>query len=92
MIVHDLNENLMCRCGHTWEQHHHGVVMNPLYADYPLTIRGCIAEECEYNQVNGGYFSRNDEKEYCGCNLFKPSSHNVQKLVDEWVKTHDHRR
>ena len=87
VTVYKIDENLICRCGHTWEDHHHGVVMNPLYFDYPLTIRGCIAQECEYNQRYGVYSPKKGEKP-CKCNNFKPRAHNVQKIVNEWVKLH----
>jgi len=86
--VYKLDENLTCWCGHSWEEHHHGAVMNPQYFDYPLTIGGMIANECEHSQVNGSYFLRKGEKKHCLCNNFKPRARNVQKLVDEWVKKH----
>jgi hypothetical protein len=85
--VYKLDENLVCWCGHTWEDHHHGCVMNPEYFDYPLTIRGCIAQECEYNQRYGVYTPKKGEKA-CDCPNFKPRAHNVKKLVQEWRKAH----
>lgn len=84
--VYKLDENLICRCGHKWEEHHHGCVLNPKYFSYPLTINGLMAQECEYSQVNGIYFRRDGKKKYCMCNNFKPRARNVQKIVDEWVK------
>lgn len=92
MRVYKLDENLECKCGHTWEEHHHGCVLNPEYFDYPLTIRGCIAQECEHNQVNGEYFLNKGEKTYCECSHFKPRSRNVQGILDEWVKKHEEMR
>lgn len=89
--VYQLDEHLMCYCGHEWEDHHHGVVMNPEYFDHPLTIRGCMAQECEHNQVNGEYFLNKGEKKYCECPNFKPRARNVQKIVEEWRKNHDKR-
>jgi hypothetical protein len=86
--IYKLDENLLCTCRHTWDEHHHGVVMNMQYNDYPLNIQGLIAQECEHNQVNGEYFYNRGEKKYCMCNGFKPRARNVQKLVDEWVKLH----
>lgn len=84
VTVYQLDKNLKCKCGHIWEEHHHGVVMNPKYATYPLTINGLIAQECEHDQVNGQYFV--NRAKACQCNGFKPRALNVQKLVDEWVK------
>jgi len=92
MRVYALDENLICTCGHKWEEHHHGCVMNPEYFDYPLTIQGLIAQECEHNQVNGEYFMNKGDKKYCKCPGFKPRARNVQKLVDEWNKNHDMKR
>lgn len=86
MRVYKLDENLVCTCGHKWEEHHHGVVLNPKYFSYPLTINGLIAQECEHNQVNGDYFLNRGEKSFCRCNGFKPRARNVQKLLNEWVK------
>ncbi len=88
MRVYNLDENLICKCGHTWEYHHHGFVMNKEYFDYPLTIRGCIAEECEYNQRYGVYFPKKGEQA-CICSNFHPRAKNVQKTVDEWIKKHN---
>jgi hypothetical protein len=88
VTVYKLDENLMCRCGHTWEEHHHGVVMNKEYFDFPLTIMGCIAQECEHNQTNGKWYLNKGEKKYCGCNNFVPRSFNVLKLVKEWRHKH----
>lgn len=86
MRVYKLDEHLICRCGHEHQEHHQGCVMNQKYFDYPLTIMGCIAQECEHNQTNGEYFFNKGEKKYCMCNSFRPRARNVQKLVDEWVK------
>lgn len=91
MRVYKLDENLVCRCGHTWENHHHGCVMNNKYATYPLNLNGLIAQECEYNQMEGYFMPQKGEKTMCKCSSFKPRSHNVQKLVNEWIKTHDPR-
>lgn len=91
MRVYNLDEHLICRCGHEWEEHHHGCVMNPKYFDYPLNIQGIIAQECEHNQTNGEYFLNKGEKKHCKCGNFKPRARNVQKLVDDWVKTNDPR-
>jgi hypothetical protein len=88
MIVHKLDENLRCYCKHTWDEHHHGCVMNPEYFEYPLTIMGCIAQECEHNQTNGEWYLNKGEKKYCRCNSFRPSSTYVQKLVKEWREKH----
>ena len=88
MIVRKLDRTLMCWCGHDWEEHHHGVVMNKEYFDYPLNIDGCIAQECEHNQVNGEYFLRKGEKTYCECPGFRPRSGYVKNLVKAWRKAH----
>lgn len=89
MRVYPLDEHLICRCGHEWEDHHRGCVLNKDYFDYPLTIGGCIAQECEYNQFEGYFAPRHGEKTMCKCNQFHPRARNVQRLVDEWVKKHE---
>lgn len=88
MIVHKLDENLRCYCKHTWDEHHRGCVMNQEYFDYPLTIMGCVAQECEHNQVNSEYFLNKGEKKHCVCNSFRPSSTYVQRLIKQWHEKH----
>lgn len=88
MKIYTIDENLICRCGHPWKEHKHGAISNLKYSTYPLTIHGCIASDCEYRGVKKRYFSNDNDKKYCKCDGFKPSSHNVQKLVEEWVKVH----
>lgn len=87
MRVRELNDQIKCFCKHTFEEHHHGVVMNPEYADYPLNINGVIGQECEHSQVNGQYFKSKKEKP-CMCSNFRPSSWVIQKLVKEWHAKH----
>lgn len=84
--VYNLDNKLVCTCGHTFEEHHHGIVMNPDYYSHPLCINGVMGQECEHNQVNGEYFMNKGDKTYCMCPNFKPRARNVQKLVDEWRK------
>ena len=62
--VYDLNEQLVCRCGHIWDKHHHSMVMNSEYLTYPLVFGGMIAGECEYTQVDGSYFLPKDERNF----------------------------
>ena len=92
MRVYNLDEKLICYCGHIWEEHHHGCVMNQEYFDHPLTIQGLMAQECEHNQVNGSYFLDKGEKGYCECQNFKPRAYYVQNLVKGWVKRHEEMR
>ena len=35
----------VCKCGHSWDEHHIGFVMNPDYIKE--TGEACIPEECE---------------------------------------------
>src|SRR5258707_12689443 len=88
MRVYKLDGGLICRCGHIWEEHHQGIVMNKEYLDFPLVIRGHIAQECEHNQLNGTYFLNKGEKKVCMCNNFVPRSNNVMKIVKEWRRNH----
>lgn len=44
----------ICRCGHKWDRHHLGMVMNREY--YEATGEGSIAQECEafgFNERGG---------------------------------------
>lgn len=57
----------MCVCGHSWEEHHLGVIMNTEYMDYldkncpdhPCYLPG----ECEHfgSNESGGYDSEGEE-------------------------------
>jgi hypothetical protein len=63
-----------CTCGHAWEDHHHGCIMNPEYPGerHDCGIcRGVASEECEAHQVNGDYSVPYDEA--CKCQGYKNS-------------------
>ena len=48
------NRSGICVCGHSWKQHHLGVVMNSDYIN--ATKEGYIAQECEhfgFNEMSG---------------------------------------
>lgn len=48
------NRSGVCICGHTWNDHHLGIVMNPDYVDE--TQEGYIPQECEFygwNETGG---------------------------------------
>ena len=36
----------ICVCGHTWEEHHLGVVLNEEY--YKVTLEAYVPQECEF--------------------------------------------
>lgn len=45
-----------CICGHSWEAHHHGVIMNAAYPSENHKIghhRGVTGDECEAEQHEG---------------------------------------
>ena len=77
-----MTTNPTCQCGHSWETHHLGCVMNPSYYTYPLTIRGCAAQECEKDQINGSFLV--PVSKACLCGHFRPKSKKLQKLIKEW--------
>jgi len=87
MIVREINRDITCTCSHSWEDHHHGCVMNLEYETYPLNIDGCIGQECEYNQRYGVYFPKKGEKP-CMCSNFKPRSGYIKKCVKAWIEAH----
>ena len=48
------NRSGVCKCGHPWEEHHLGIVMNREY--YEQTGEMYVPEECEhygFNEVGG---------------------------------------
>lgn len=59
-----------CKCGHSWEDHHHGCIMNPGYPmdDHTRGIcGGLMAQECEATQCNGAWLvERKKDRCYCG--------------------------
>ena len=59
-----------CKCGHTWEDHHHGCIMNLRYPseDHRRGIcRGVMAQECEAEQFE----SKPLVKDACYCSQYK---------------------
>jgi hypothetical protein len=61
----------ICTCGHTFDDHHHGVVMNiePLKSrneEYKM-IHGVVGEECEAEQFEGQPLVENP----CNCQVYK---------------------
>ena len=44
------NRSGMCVCGHSWEDHHLGMVMNSDY--FEATKEAYIAQECEFYGFN----------------------------------------
>jgi len=87
MIVRQIDRDIIGTCSHSWEDHHHGCVMNLEYETYPLNIDGCIGQECEYNQRYGQYFPKKGEKP-CMCSNFKPRSMYIKNLVKAWIEAH----
>lgn len=59
-----------CICGHDWDDHHHGVVMNTKALkekDEMYRVRhGVIAEECEKDYFEGMPLKKNP----CQCNIY----------------------
>lgn len=83
--IKDLSEYSMpdCLCGHTWEDHHHGCVMNMAYEDYPLNFRGCIAQECEATQTNGSWHTDKIE-DRCYCQGYDCSNMEIAKAAKKF--------
>lgn len=57
-----------CKCGHRWDRHHLGIVMNQNYAE--TTKEGYVPQECEFYGCNeAGGLRLNDEtgewEEHC---------------------------
>lgn len=55
-----------CVCGHSWEQHHLGIVMNQEYID--KTHEGYIPQECQhygFNETGGQQFVNGEWVDHC---------------------------
>jgi len=86
MIVRKMDYDSRCFCGHKFEEHHGGCIMNQEYFDYPIQVQGIMGQECEHDQVNGQYFVKREKA--CKCSNFRPSSKYIQQLVKEWHEKH----
>lgn len=76
-----------CACGHPWEEHHHGCIMNPNFpseAHIYGICSGMSAEECEWTQVNGDRI-REEEPE-CHCGSYKNANTGLSGWQSEGVK------
>ena len=58
----------ICKCGHSWEEHHLGIVMNK--ECFEATQEGYVPQECEHYGCNelGGLMPGEDGEwvEHCG--------------------------
>lgn len=62
-----------CQCGHSWESHHHSIIMNPAYPTEDHTqgiCNGVGAEECEETQSNGEWLVEKEE-DLCRCGNYE---------------------
>lgn len=66
------NRSGICKCGHSWEDHHLGIVMNEDF--YNQTHEGYVPQECEFfgfNEMGGldiegnEHCSRYEDKGIC---------------------------
>ena len=60
-----------CICGHSWDDHHHGFILNPQAlidaGEEHRNVHGILGEECEFDQCNGEYFVDDP----CRCNNYE---------------------
>lgn len=71
-----------CTCGHSWEDHHHGCIMNPEFPGecHPFGIcRGVTGDECEATQFEGRYTGLKGGK-MCVCQGYA----NCETLLMPW--------
>ena len=57
-----------CICGHSWQDHHHGCIMNPAYPTENHkrgVCSGLMAQECEATQINGEWLVPKKDRCYC---------------------------
>lgn len=60
------NRTGICKCGHSWQDHHLGVVMNLEYAE--TTGEAYLPQECEaygFNEVGGLQFVAGKWIDHC---------------------------
>lgn len=61
----------MCVCGHDFDDHHHGIIMNPqalINAGQSYrNIHGVLGEECEATQFEGQHIPGTV---YCNCSSY----------------------
>lgn len=60
------NRSGICICGHSWEEHHLGVVMNREYAE--KTGEAYLPQECEaygFNEVGGLKYENGKWIDHC---------------------------
>jgi hypothetical protein len=60
------NRSGTCKCGHGWEEHHLGCVMNRDYADQ--THEAYVPQECEhfgFNEVGGKEYRDGQWVDHC---------------------------
>ena len=75
-----------CICGHAWEDHHHGCIMNPEYPSEDHENGACravAAEECEATQTNGEWHYE-DEKKRCYCQIYRNCTTNCESRFYGW--------
>jgi hypothetical protein len=75
----------ICICGHSWDDHHHGAILNPKALQEAgeefRNVDGNLGEECEYSQFEGIYTPevdiyegkkspRHEHREPCHCDSY----------------------
>ena len=76
-----------CTCGHSWEQHHHGCIMNPKYFDYQDAhdygvCGGVVGQECERTELNGIRIREDEPECFCGGYVNSKTLLQLRDLVD----------
>lgn len=68
------NRTGLCKCGHSWEDHHLGCVANPAY--FEATHEAYVPEECEYYGCNerGGMMPTNNGEWVDHCHRYVDSA------------------
>jgi hypothetical protein len=62
------NRSGICKCGHSWEDHHLGCVMNSEYGE--ATGEVYVPQECEkfgFNETGGQQFVDGKWVDHCNC-------------------------
>src|SRR6056297_797504 len=60
----------ICECGHSFIEHHGGVIVNIKYKYSPRGVGGVLGQECEHNGFNG-MIEPDEDGSVCECSNYK---------------------
>jgi hypothetical protein len=76
------NRSGICKCGHSWEDHHLGMVMQQQYIEQ--THEGYIPQECEafgFNETGGMKYDEIKEEWVDHCQYYSDTKENNLEIL-----------